>query len=128
MALKRNRGLRSEEGIVVKDTNMSGITQEGVLVTYVQATDSISSAADLTYNAITTSTAFGSEGKRAILIEAFEPNEEYWVILGGTVTKGDLLGSDASGHGVHDATGAGALIAMSSGITGQYIVAQKHLI
>jgi len=124
MAINKSRGLRAPGAFTVPDFSVGAPTVEGTLVTYSQATESISVGANATYNAVTVGNAFGSEGKRQIAIKRFAVNEEYWVVLGETVVKGDALDSLADGT---SEAGTGSLVAMSGGSAGQIVPAQLSI-
>ena len=126
MALNKQRGANKAETLTVPDYSLTPAI-EGTIVTYAQATSSISVGATLTYNAVTVGNAFGTEGSRVVSIEIPESNTEYFIRAGGAIAMGDRIGSDANGFAVKDATNVGPLIAMSAGIPGQYIVAQKKI-
>jgi hypothetical protein len=126
MALNFQRGLRPQGSFTVKDPTPAADApiKEGTLCLYNQTTEAVTLVAGATYNVVTIGNGFGSEGSRVVAVAQPEPNREYWVRLGGTVTKGDKLNSDAQGRGV---TGTGAFVAMSSGVVDQVIPVQRAL-
>jgi hypothetical protein len=128
MALNRLRGLRNEGSFIVPDPTAANADpiKEGTLCLYDQVTETISLVDDDTYNAVTIGNGFGSDGKRVVEIATAQANREYWVRLGGTISKGDVLESDAEGRGV-TTTGAGVFIAMSAGVIGQVVPVQMVL-
>jgi len=126
MAITKQRALQAKGPVTVLAIGTEPMTV-GTLVTYNQTTEAITVGANLTYNMVTVGNSFGPETSRKVAVEAFEPNKEYWVTLAGTVAKGDRLGSDAAGKAVKDATNVASLVAMSAGVAGQTIPAQKKI-
>lgn len=105
MAIKRT--LRAPGSLTVKDPTFNMV--EGQLVTYAQATDSITIPEDFSEaNAVAVGNSFG--GVVAIEIPVF--NKEYWVKLEETKSAGDVVG---------------AFTLMAGGIKGQLVPAQKTL-